>query len=347
MARTKGFSAVELSGFCSQVAVMLKSGISLQEGMYMLSEEVEEERTKQILRKVEGTLKDSGSFYDALKDTGCFPAYCLNMVRIGEVSGKLEEVMVSLAHYYEREDTIRDSIRNVIAYPMMMFFMIAVILTALVGKILPMFQSVFVNLNVDVAASSSRLMNFGIWTGRVVAIFSLVVLVGALLLFLWYQTAGGRKRLYQFVCCFFATRKTVGLLAVGRFVSSMSVMVTSGLDTAEAMKMAGEVVEHPAVEKKIANCLKKMKDRTSFSEAVREEKLLDGMQGRMLAVADKTGMLDQILGEISAQYDEKIADQLGQFCTRLETCLVLGLSVIVGGVLLSVMFPLVSIISSL
>ena len=134
MAKKKKFSAEELSGFCSQVAIMLKSGIALEEGVFMLAEEVEEDGTKKVLNQVQEKLKQNETFETALRDAEVFPEYLVNMVRIGEASGKLEDVMNSMTHYYERESVIKDSIRNVIAYPAMMFGMIGIILAALIGK---------------------------------------------------------------------------------------------------------------------------------------------------------------------------------------------------------------------
>lgn len=347
MAKKKKFSSEELSGFCSQVAIMLKSGIALEEGVYMLAEEVEEEGTKKILNQVQEKLKENEPFEVALRDAGVFPEYLVNMVRIGETSGKLEDVMNSMAHYYERDSVIKDSIRNVIAYPAMMFGMIAVILAALIGKILPMFESVFVNLNVDAASSSSRIMNFGMWAGRVVAIFSFAVIVVGVLVYAFYHTEKGNRCLRNFASNCFVTKKTANLLAVGRFVSSMEVMVSSGLDVKESMEMSQDIVEHPGVQKKISRCIEKMDKEESFANTLREEAILTGMQGRMVAVADKAGMMDEVLGDISTQFDEKIFSHMGQFCTKIETSLVLALSVVVGGVLISIMFPLVSIITSI
>lgn len=347
MAKKKKFSAEELSGFCRQVAIMLKSGIALEEGVYMLAEEVEEDRTKKVLNKVQEKLKRNENFETALADTGAFPEYLVNMVGIGETSGKLEDVMNSMARYYERDSVIKDSIRNVIAYPAMMFCMIGVILAALVGKILPMFENVFVNLNVEAASSSSRIMNFGMWTGRIVALFAFVVIVVGLVLYGFYHTEKGSRCLRRFVSNCFVTKKTANLLAVGRFVSSMAVMVSSGLDVKESMEMSQGIVEHPGMEKKISRCIDKMDQEESFANTLREEAILTGMQGRMVAVADKAGMMDEVLGDISNQFDETISNHMSQFCTKIETSLVLALSVIVGGVLISIMFPLVSIITSI
>ena len=127
----------------------------------------------------------------------------------------------------------------------------------------------------------------------------------------------------------------------------MAVMVSSGLDVKESMEMAQGIVEHSRMQKKISRCIEKMDKEESFANTLREEAILTGMQGRMVAVADKTGMMDEVLGDISTQLDEKIFNHMGQFCTRVETSLVMALSLVVGGVLISIMFPLVSIITSI
>lgn len=347
MAKKKKFVSEEVAGFCNQVAIILRSGIGLEEGMYMLAEEMEDAVTKQIMKSVEQQLKEGKSFQESLQSTEAFPAYMVNMVRVGEASGKLEDVMRSLSKFYEREHIIKTSIRNVVSYPLLMFLMIAIILTALVSWILPMFQNVFTNLNVDAASSSSKIMHFGMTVGTTVSVLAAVIILAALCILLWYQTDNGKKSLINFANGFILTRKIGKLMATGKFVSSLSVMLSSGIEPAEAMEMAQEVVEHKELQGKIQHCLEEMDQEKSFADILREEEILTGMQGRMVAIASKAGVMDEVLYEISDQYDEKIADHLGQFCSRIETSLVFGLSIIVGGVLIAVMFPLISIITSI
>ncbi|MBQ3601865.1 MAG: type II secretion system F family protein [Lachnospiraceae bacterium] len=341
------FSSEELAGFCNQIAIILKSGISLYDGIYILKEEVEDKKTKHVLLCIEDKLKQNESFHNAMKETNAFPGYLLSMVNIGEHTGKLETVMNSMAYYYQREADMKDSIRNVIAYPMLMFAMIAIILLVLVGKILPMFQRVFENLSVDVASSSTKFMNFGVWAGKIVAIVSLVVLVVGIGLILWYRTKKGEEILNKFSCNFFVTKKTSHLLAVGKFISSMSVMISSGMDQEEALELAQEANHHPQIKENIKQCRQLVKDNKSLAEAMKEEKLITGMQGRIVSLAAKSGMLEDVLGDISSQYDESISEQLTHMCNKLEITLVISLSLIIGCVLLSIMFPLISIISAI
>lgn len=347
MGKREKFTSEELEGFCRQIGMIYKSCIPLDEGVYMLGEEVEDKRTKEVLGKMHEMLKDNETLHHAMKETGAFPEYLLGMIHIGEKSGKLEEVLDAMAAYYERESNMKESIHHVIAYPMMMFAMIAVILLVLVLKILPMFRNVFRNLNVDVASSSSRIMQFGITMGEVVAIVSLSIFVIVAGFVLWYGTRKGEAVLKRWSCSFFVTRKTARLMAVGKLLSSLSIMLSSGMEPEESLDMVREVVEHPKVKKQIDECYEDVKNRTSLADSLKERKLVTGMQGRMIGVAEKSGLTEEVLREISRQYDTQITNQLGNICARIETTLVLSLSLIVGAILVSIMLPLISVITAI
>lgn len=345
--RNLRFSSEEIAGFCTQMAIILKGGIPIYEGVYILSEEIEEKQSKEVLNRMNEALKENQSFYAALKETKAFPAYMMSMVKIGEATGKLEAVLESLAVYYERESTMKASIRNVISYPLMMFTMMAVVLLVLVIKILPMFERVFHELSVDVASTSSRAMQFGLLTGKIVAVITLAIFCIAIFLIVWYQTQPGKNAMDHFITKFALTKRLSAFMATGKFVSSMSVMISSGLDVQEALEMAVEVVQHKGIKKKVEACIELVKEDVSLEEALRKTKLISGMQGRMVSVAAKTGVLDVVFGELSKQFDEKIESRLSVMCSRIETILVVSLSLVVGAVLVSIMLPLVSIISAI
>ena len=90
-----------------------------------------------------------------------------------------------------------------------------------------------------------------------------------------------------------------------------------------------------------------MAESKTLEEVVKETELLTGMESRMLSVAAKTGVTDQVFEKLAQRYDDKIEDSLGSLCAKVETSLVVTLSLVIGAVLISVMLPLVSIISSI
>ena len=129
----------ELSGFCSQMAMILHSGISPLEGITIMLEDSTSEQEKEILQKILDTLMETADFSLSLKETGLFPSYLVHMVQIGEETGTLDEVMSALGEHYEREDSIAKSIRNAVTYPMIMIGMMLMVILVLLVKVMPIF----------------------------------------------------------------------------------------------------------------------------------------------------------------------------------------------------------------
>lgn len=340
-------SSEEIAAFCQQIAIILNGGIPLYEGAHILYNEVEEKNTKAVMKQIDESLKGNKSFHEALKNTGVFPAYMVNMVRIGEMTGKLENVMYSLSAYYERESIMKSNVRNVITYPLMMFTMMAIVLLVLVFKILPLFERVFKELNVEAASSSSAMMSVGVLAGKIVAAAALLIFAIVILITLWYRTKKGKEVIHSIGNSLFITKKLAELMAVGKFISAMSLMTSTGIETKEALEMAEGIISHGKIKQKIQQCMHLVDKNVSFEDALKETKLVTGMQGRMISIGAKTGVLDTVLQELSSRYDEEIEIRLSGLCTKIETILVVALSLVVGAILIAIMLPLVSIISSI
>ncbi len=347
MANKVKFSSEEIAGFCEQISMLVNGGISLYHGVDMLAQEMEDKATRAVLEQLDEALRENKTFYEALKETEAFPEYMLKMVNIGETTGKLDVVMNSLAVYYKRESIMQQNIKNVIAYPIMMFTMMAVILIILIWKILPMFQTVMKELDVEAAASSTQMMNVGMTLGKVVAIVGIAVFVIVCVLAAWYGTKTGKKKINHFFQNFVLTRKLSNSMATGKFVSAMSLMTATGFDDLEALNMAEGVIENKKLQKKVKACAELVSENKVLEDAVRETSLLTGMEGHLLSVAAKTGVTDQVFENLAEKYDDKVEESLGGLCAKVETGLVVTLSIVVGAVLISVMLPLVSVISSI
>ena len=120
----------ELAYICSQMNIILNSGLSVQEGIEVLLEDASNSVAIEILESLYKDITDKKTLYKALKNTGVFPGYMINMVKIGEITGRLEEVFAYLTEYYENESDIRKTIKSVLFQPiillMMMFLVVAV-----------------------------------------------------------------------------------------------------------------------------------------------------------------------------------------------------------------------------
>ena len=345
--RKKRLSASEVSMFCEQIALLLNGGIPICEGTHILYQEMEHTETKLVLKEVYELVKDNMPLYEALEKSGVFTNYMVHMVKIGETTGKLEEVMALLAKYYDREHKVKESIQNVIFYPMLLFAMMGVLLLVMVVKILPMFQNVFHELDANVSSASGQMMQMGILLGE--GVFALVIVMFAVLFLLvgMYQTKVGRTSLQKVANYIPYIRRIKYKIGIGRFVSSMSLMISSGLSSEESLELAMDVIEHPVVNRRIFQCLKRVRDHGTLDEGLRESKLITGMNGRMVSVGVKTGVLDTVFEKLDEKYEDEVNQALQGVSTVIEAVMVLFLSAMVGMILVSVMLPLISIISSI
>lgn len=345
--KKKKFTSEETASFCDQIAMLLNSGIPVYEGAYILAEEVEDKKTKQVLSRVEELVKDNMPLYEALEDTGAFPEHMVHMVKVGETTGKLEEVLRSLAAYYERDANVRAGIKSAVVFPVVLFAMMAVIMLVMVFKIIPMFEEMFLELNAEVADSTRSMMNAGVMAGKVLAMVTCVLFVLILFVLLWYRTAAGEHALKKVLSSFGPTRKLTEMMARGQFISSMALMTVSGMEQGEALEMAADGCQNPGIGGKIRECAKLAKQGEGFDEALNKSGLIVGRDNRMLAVAQRTGASDEVLQKLGAQYDERIGARLNSLSGKIETGLVVVLALMVGTILISIMLPLVSMISSI
>ncbi len=342
----KRFTADETAAFCTQIAMLLNGGIALYEGMNLFYEELEESPTRATLKAVDDKLEEGCTLSESLRSTGAFPTYMVQMVEVGERTGKLEEVMNGLAAYYERENAVNSGVKNVIMYPIMLFSMMAVILVALVTKILPMFQAVFDELDNKTSGTSS-MMNTSMTLSRVAAIIVLLIVVVLLVLLLIYRVRNGADELGNIINKIPFTKKLAERLGKDRFLAALSLMMSSGLETGEAVERAAKLPDDERSALNGAKACELVNAGEPLDEVLLKSGILSVLDSRMLGVGIRSGSADKVLQKLSERHDEEISTRLDGLSAKIEVALVVLLSVLVGAILLMVMMPLISVIASI
>lgn len=179
--KDRGLAPIELSSFCSEIALMLGAGMPLYAGMEALEKTYEQDAHADLYHKVSETLTQTGSLRDALEETHAFPTYLVEMCGIGERTGHLEDVMQGLSAYYERESRIRQAVRSAVTYPLVLSVMMVLILMVLILKVMPVFRRVLGSMGVAMTATGSMMMNVGTVIGWVVLALVLVFALAALI----------------------------------------------------------------------------------------------------------------------------------------------------------------------
>lgn len=332
--------------FCNQMAMILESGFSLNQGVTMVYEEMGDKNIKGVLQEVAKYLDEQVSFSEAIDLTKAFDDYMVNLVKVGETSGNLDDVMQSLSEYYARIDDITNKLKQALTYPIILIIMMVVVVGIIVFKVLPIFKDVLNGLGSNLSSYANSFMEFG-------QIFSLIcfavllVLVIVIIAGYLYQRVTHVNVLSNVVQKSFLTRKLSRALNKAQITYALSLFISSGYDLQEAMKFVPKLVDDKQLRANLEKCNEDLINGDSFVEVIKKYQIYQGMQLNMIQVGFKTGQVDIIMKQLSNSFQEEVSRAIDQFLNIIEPTIVTLLSLVVGIVLMSVMLPLISIMSSL
>lgn len=343
----KKLSNIELAAFAEQMSMILRSGISTTEGLSIMIEDSENDAERTLLGIISEEMNQSGRFHTSLKVSEVFPAYMLQMVQIGEETGRLDEVMTSLATHYAREEGLAQSMKSALTYPLIMIGMMFLVILVLITKVMPIFNEVFKQLGREMTGISGSILALGSVLSRYGVVLIGLLIVFALLLVYFTKSANGRRYFVKFGYHFRFSRNLFDKMAACRFADGMSLTLKSGMTPDQGLEYVKGLVDNPHFIEKIVSCENLLHEGKDFSEALQETKIFTGLYSRMASLGAKSGKMDEVLGKISTQYEEEVDTSLSSFISILEPTLVIILSIVVGMILFSVMLPLLGIMAGL
>lgn len=341
------YSYQELSAFCLQISLLLESAVPLDEGLTIMSEDAADKKEKDMLLYMAEGVELGDPFFKALEDTGVFPDYVIKMAKLGQSTGTTDRMMKSLSEYYEKEYRLMQAIKNAVTYPVMMVVMLLVVLFVLFSKVMPVFNKVYEQLGAQmspVAVSAIRLG--GVFSGAALIAAAVIALV---LGGIWTASRFGKKfsiveRFVNFVKC----RSRIALsVANRRFTSVLALTLKSGMELEKGMELAKELVGNEKVAERIAKCSEQLQLGESYYQSMKDTGLFSGFYIQMIKVGSRSGHLDSVMEEISQDYEEMADASIDSMIARFEPTIVAVLAVSVGLVLLSVMLPLVGVLSAI
>lgn len=347
MSDKKLLSNEEIASFCNQTAMLFQAGITPTESINILMNDVKSPSGKKLLSDILDVCVQGEPFHRALASTEVFPDYVIHMLKLGEESGNLDTCMLSLAAYYEKEQSISDNIRGAVTYPFVMIAMMVVVIFVLISRVMPLFNQVFIELGSEMTGFSASLLGLGESLNR----YSILILMLIFLLIAAYlfatKTLAGRRILSRFLNVFPLTKRFYDSVAYERFASGLAMTMRSGMDTYSSLDIITNLVENKAMQEKIEHCREVLKSGESLAEALSAAGIFSALYAQMVDVGFRSGNIDTVLRKIADGYEKETDRQIQSIISVLEPTLVIILSVIVGMILLSVILPLMGIMTSI
>lgn len=338
-----------ISAFCGSVAVMLSAGIQTDEAIHMLCESREDSPFRSVCHTIYQHVIDGSTLAEAMADSKAFPNYAVDLVAAGERSGRLEEVLKNLELYYAEEDRMFSKLTTSVGYPAALLCIMAVILAITVAFILPVFVGVYENMSGSITAGSFSSVGLATVVGWISLVATIIMAVLVLYLSISARSERGRMRLIELLAGFPPTRDAIYQLALSRFTIALATYLSSGVTSEEALDRSRSTIHNRKLAEKVDAAYASMTDSAnplSLTQALSENDIFEPFYMRMLVVGAMSGGVDSVLADLSLTFFDDALLRIDRLINAIEPILAAFLTISVGATLISVMLPLIGIMTS-
>lgn len=338
----------ELTGFCRQFAILLKSHMPLLESLEILKNQTFTPWFRKILEVIYEDVKGGVLLSEALKKHAkVFPEFFRSMVYVGEMSGKPEAVMEALADYYERDAIMRQKLKGAMAYPTMLFCMMLGIVLLMLMVVVPTFREALAELEVPITGITRVVYDISDFIMTWWPVMLLGVILAVLLALLCLRTPWGR---YSFdavkIKLPLLGRMQIHMLTA-RFARAFGLLLSSGMDLTDAMDAVSVVLTNRYVKRRFLLAAERVRQGMSLTQAFVMMDIFPVMLTKMVAIGERTNALDDVLMRSCAFFDMELETSHTAFTARVQPVMMLLLGVVVMALFLAVYAPMLSIMDGL
>ena len=324
-------SKIEIAQICQELAILLHAGVMLGDGLALLAQE-EGGKTGELLSELGRSVDQGDTLASALRESKAFPNYVVGLVEVGERSGRTEQSLESLSRYYEQQDQMERQIKSALTYPAILLLLMLVVIVVLLTKVLPVFDEVYASLGLDAAMPALCALMAVVVV--LVLMFSLSNSFRDKVLTAWRQRYGDKG----------ISRK----INDARFAQALAMGLGSGLPLEEAVDLCGTLLQDvPAASRRCRECASRLAEGGELAETMKTMEMLPASSCRLLTLGVQSGNGDAVMEDIARRLSDEADQALESKVAQVEPTLVLGTSMLVGIILLSVMLPLMNIMTAI
>ena len=226
----------------------------------------------------------------------------------------------------------------------MLLVMMTVVMVVLVVKIIPMFSDIFAQFDAGIGSAVEDIVGIAYTTGEIVlgVLFGILLVIGIIVL-----VPPVKRGIFRLASVFPLTRGIARTLAQAKFADAMCMMITGGIDPEDALEHAAKLITDKKLSGQIESCLKMIREGEYFSTAICNSGILPKIYARSLKVAYTSGSFDTVWKKISRRCNEEAQRVISNLLAMVEPAIVLLLAVMIGSVLLTIMIPLMNIMSAI
>lgn len=331
----------ELILFTKQFRTMLHAGLQVVQVLEILENQTQNPKLKSVLNSINIDIREGEALAQAFaKQKDIFPPLYINMLRAGETSGTLPEVLKRLSYILEHEHKVKSDISSALQYPKMVVMALGGAFFVLLTFVIPKFESIFMGAGIalPVPTKICIALNYFIREYWFLIFGAAVAIVVA---YKYYtKTAQGRLLRDSIILSVPLLGSLFQKAAMSRFASIFAILQASGIQVLSALQILSGTIGNDAISKQFDMIKDKVQEGRGISGPLRSAKYFTPMVVDMIAIGEETGQLDEMLNEVAVHYDDEVEYAVKKLSDNIGPLLIVGLAAVVGFFALAVFLPM-------
>ncbi len=332
----------ELIFLSRQLSLLLRSGVTIVQALDIIQENIKNKNFKRVVQKVREYILGGESFSDSLKNfKGIFSDIFIEVVRVGEFTGNLDEVLLRISDFMEKEEDLRRKVKNALIYPEIVVGTIIVAIIFLLLTIVPIFVNLFKSSGVKLPLPTRILLGISNGIKNYWWIILPVIILIYFLFNLYRKTEKGKIQIDTFL---FNMPTIIGKIyrenIFLRVAHTLETLIKSGISLGDSFELLSRVSGNYIVSKSLLNSREKIIAGMSISRAMIEEKIFPTLFVRMISVGEAGGNLEEVLSQMERYFESELDNDIKRFIAYLEPTLTIILGILVAFIAFSIYLPL-------
>ncbi|MFA7577882.1 MAG: type II secretion system F family protein [Candidatus Muiribacteriota bacterium] len=337
--------------FTNYFSTMVKAGISAYKSINILEKQEKNTNLKEKLSVISHDIKNGSTLYEAFgRFNDTFGNVYLGLLRTGEESGRLSELLQKCSNLIETRINIRRKVLSILSYPLIICFLVSVLIFIIFMQIVPKFQTLYGQMGLS-------LEDLPMLTKIVIRIADFIrvnifyeisfVLIAVATFYQFYSTESGKLAFDRFLVKIPVIKDLIIKYFMARFARNLSVLFESGFSIIVAFERSLEIISNMAVKEKLLKVLKFLENGKTITEAFDQVDLVPDMTREMIMIGEQTASFDQMLNNIADFYEKDLEYATETFMNWIEPSIIVVLGFLVGTIMLSVYLPIFSLASKM
>ncbi len=337
----KGIKLEDLVVFSRQLATMVDSGIPLLQALDILWDQIEKPAFKKIIGRVRDEVETGVSFSEALgKHPIVFSHLYINMVRAGESSGMLDDILDRLAGYLEKASALQRKVRSSLIYPAVVVSMAILITLVLLLKVIPTFKGIFDMLGGTLPLPTRILIGI---SDLIRHMFVYIVALTFLFFFAfgrYIRTEKGRAGFDRALLKLPVFGQLFRKVAIAKFTRTFSTLIRSGVPILLSLEIVGKTSGNKVIEDAVEKVRLGIREGEKIAEPLGRSGVFPPMVVRMIYVGEQTGELEKMLTKIADFYDDQVDAAVSGLTSLIEPLIICFLGIVIGGIVIAMFLPI-------